>query len=275
MSTVLAPKIGDSKLHEMLSSSTPIETKGWAARWYAEMLVELFLSDEAKLRVDSFDELSLGNKIKEISCDTSKEIIDALYTIESIGNQATHFKLDRNLDHSKIDIAVGKALGLFDFILIDLFKDGGLVKTPNTARLLSTLLPSIRVNVLQSLVNLDSIDNEYDAGVFHKYLLALTKNGQREKARRLLKKLKKKNVLNEDQYQWWERSVNAIHGDLANLPIAKKIEDCKRNFSNVLSTMSKSDKEANSKFIKIINTMLDKVDASDMEELVGDKILLI
>ncbi|WP_318417660.1 hypothetical protein [Photobacterium leiognathi] len=275
MSTVLAPKIGENKLEEMLSLDTPIETKGWAARWYAEMLVELFLSEDAKLRVSNFEDLSLGDKIKEISSDTSKEVLDALYTIENIGNQATHFKLDRELNDSEVQVAVEKAISLFDLILIDLFKDGGLAKTPNTAKLLSTLLPSIRVNVLQALVNLKSIETEYEAGVFHKYLLALVKNGQREKARRLLKKLKKSNVLNAYQYDWWEDSVNTIYRDLDNLPIAKNIEDCKRNFNNVLSSMSEDDKEENHKFIKIVSTMLDKVDASEMGDLVGDKILLI
>lgn len=275
MSTVLAPLIGENKVKEMLSEETPIETKGWAARWYAEMLVELFLSDEAKQRNDRFQTLSLGDKIKEITNDTSKEIVDYLYTIENIGNQATHFNLNRKLNETEIKKAIEMATGLFDLILIDQLKNGGLAKTYSTARLFSTLLPSIRVNVLQSLVNTDSFNSEYDCEVLHKYLLALVKNNQRDKARRFLNRMLKNKLINQPHYKFEEKSINAISDDLTNLPIAKRIEDCKRNFNNVLATLSDEEKHLNKKLIKTISTMLDKVTPSEMGDFVGDKIILI
>ncbi|MBW3781724.1 hypothetical protein GL270_10770 [Aeromonas veronii] len=275
MSTILAPKIGRNRVNEMLSPDSSLETKGWAARWYAEMLIELFLSKEAKLEDNKFEDLSLGDKIQRIKNHTSQDVIDALFFIEEVGNKATHFKLNRELALSDVEKAVSKATSLFDLILVDIFKDGGLGLTYNTARLFSTLLPSIRVNVLQELVNLSCLESEYDVMVLHKYLLALTKNGQREKARRLIRKLKKKEVIEEFQFEFWEKSINAIYADLDNLPIPKKIEDCQRNFLSVLASMDDEEKEMNSRFIHLVQVMYDKVAPSEMGSLVEDKLLLI
>ncbi|CAO1659772.1 hypothetical protein NYA30BAC_00677 [Halomonas sp. NYA30] len=274
MSTVLSPKVGENRLSEMLSDEIAIETRGWAARWYAEMLIELFLSDGAKSKSEKFSTLSLGDKIKEISPYYSKSIIDDLYTIEHVGNQASHFNSEREVAEDEVSVAVNKAVRLFDLILIDELKISGLENTPNTATLLSTTLPSIRVNVLREFVNLESIDNEYEMAVLDKYLLALVKNGQREKARRLTKKLLKKSVLNDFQYKCLENKINIIHSNLDSLPVAKSIEDCKRNFEDVLASMSPDELEKNANFIRLLKIMYNSVTPSDFGEAKGNTVYL-
>lgn len=277
MSTILTPKVGENRVSEMTSPDTSFDTKCWAARWYAEMIVDLFLSNEAKLRIDNFEKLSLGDKVKEISTTFSKELIDALYLIENLGNKGSHFKINSTVSEKDAETAVNTAIGLFDLILFDLFKNGGLAKTPNTARLFSTFLPSIRSNVLSMLIDFSSFDkeSEFDVALLQKYLLALTKNNQREKARRLIKRLYKKSVINDFQYEFWEKTINQISGNLSELPVPKSIEDCKRNFDDVLSSMDEADKEYNSRLIDIFNILLDKVEPSEMGDLVGDVVFAV
>lgn len=272
MSTVLAPKVGENRLNEMLSGSIAIETRGWAARWYAEMLVELFLSYEAKSKNEAFFALSLGEKIKEITPFYSKSIIDDLYIIEHIGNQASHFNSDRKISEKDVTKAVEKAIRLFDLILIDELKRSGLDNTPNTATLLSTTLPSIRINILNEFVSTTSLESEYDVAVLDKYLLALVKNGQREKARRLTKKMLSKSVLSEYQYMYWEDKINIIHSNLSSLPIAKSIEDCKRNFEEVLSSLTPIELEKNANFIRLLKAMYANVIPSDFGETKGNTV---
>lgn len=276
MSTILTPKYGESRIKEMTSIDTSPDTKCWAARWYAEMVIDLFLSKAASERVENFEKLSLGNKIKEISTEYSNRLIDALYFIESHGNEASHFSRDI-ITSETADKVVDKAITLFDLILVDLFKDNGLAKTPNTARLFSTFTPSIRANVLNQLLDFNSLDNscEHDMGILHKYFLALTKNNQRDKARRLLYKLKKQNKITQDQFQYWEESINKISSNINNLPIPKNISDCKRNFDNVLSSMDIQERELNSQLIEIFNTLLDSVTPSEMDNLLGDQVFLV
>lgn len=272
MSTILAPKIGENRVSEMTSPDTSFDTKCWAARWYAEMIVDLFLSNEAKLRRDNFEKLSLGDKIKEISLDFSKELIDSLYLIENLGNKGSHFRRDSDVSEKDAEQAVNTAISLFDLILFDLFKNGGLARTPNTARLFSTFLPSIRSNVLSMLIDFDAFDkeSEYDVALLKKYLLALTKNNQREKARRLIKRLQKKSAIAKFQYDFFEKTINEIAERLSKLPIPKSIEDCKRNFDDVISSMGEEDKRCNARLIDIFNILLNKVTPSEMGDLAGD-----
>ncbi|MFT5594290.1 MAG: hypothetical protein ACI8SR_002679 [Oceanicoccus sp.] len=274
MSTILSPKVGENRLSEMTSPDTTPETKCWAARWYAEMMVELFLSDTAKQKKKDFESLSLGNKIKEISEEYSEKLISSLYLIEDLGNQASHFKKGRAITEAESIKAVENAIGLFDLILVDLFKNQGLAKTLNTAKIFSTFLPSIRVNVLAKLLDFSKFDNnsEYDIGVLHKYLLALTKNGQREKARRLIKKLLKKETIDQDMFTYWENSINVISNNSKNLPIPKSIEDCKRNFDDVLIILSNEDLSENSRLIEIFNILLESVTPSEMGDLIGNQL---
>lgn len=277
MSTILAPKIGENRISEMTSPDTSFDTKCWAARWYTEMIVDLFLSNEAKLRNDNFEKLSLGDKIKEISLDFSKELIEALYLVENLGNKGSHFRIASVVTEKDAEQAVNTAISLFDLILFDLFKNGGLARTPNTARLFSTFLPSIRSNVLCMLIDFDAFDkkSEYDVALLKKYLLALTKNNQREKARRLIKRLYKKSTIDKYQYEYFESTINIIAEKISELPIPKSIEDCKRNFDDVISSMEEDDKRCNSRIIDIFNILLNNVIPSEMGDLAGDLVFSV
>jgi hypothetical protein len=269
----LVPKVGEHRLYDLLSENTSLETKASTARWYAEMMIDLFFSAKRKkeLGESKFNNLSLGDKIKIIKPEYSSDLIDALNLIKQFGDIASHYKPERSIDEKNVKKIIEKALSLFDFVLIDLMKDRGIRKTEVTATLFSTFLPSIRIRVLRSITDLSSIkgDSDNDMFLLDKLVLALTKNGESKKAFRILEKLKKEEKIGEYHFDFCAEKIDIIQCKIDDgiLPIPENISDCKRNFEDVLGQMSDVEKSGNKELIDVFNTMLDQVEPSQM----GDK----
>jgi hypothetical protein len=266
----LAPKVAEHRLYDLFSEKTSFETKASTARWYAEMMIDLFFSKESKKIVgkENFIKLSLGEKLKHIKQTSSKELIDSLNFIKQFGDEASHYKPDNILNKKDVDKVIEKALSLFDFALIDLIKDGGIGKTPITARLFSTFLPSIRVRVIRSIIDINSVrgDSDNDMALLDKLLLALTKNGEGKKAIKLLEKLKKKGNIGIEHVDFWKKKIQTIQSKIEEgiLPIAENISDCKRNFYDVYEEMTENERNENKDLIEVFNIMLDQIEPSDM-----------
>lgn len=269
----LVPSAGQHRLYDLTSENTSAETKASTARWYAEMMIDLFFSGKGKSRVgtEKFNRLSLGEKIKILKEDYSNELIDALNLIKQFGDMASHYHPGRELDSKSVESIIKKSLSLFDFALIDLMKDNGIRKTEVTATLFSTFLPSIRVRVLKEIIDFASLrgDSDNDMFLLDKLVLALTKNGEAKKAIRLLEKLKKQEKIGDYHVSFWREKIEIIQGkiDEGVLPIPENISDCKRNFDDVFSQLSDEEKAENQNLIEVFNTMLDQVEPSQM----GDK----
>lgn len=270
----LVPKVGHHRLYDLVSEKTSLETKASTARWYAEMMIDLFFSANAKEKVgeDKFNKLSLGEKIKILREWCSDELIDALNLIKQFGDIASHYNPSKTIKESEVNKIIVKALSLFDYALIDLMKDGGIRKTEVTAVLFSTFLPSIRVRVLSSILDLSDIKGNSDNDMFllDKLLLALTKNGEGKKAQKLLSKLRKEEKIGDYHLRFWLEKLEVIQGkiDEGILPIPENISDCKRNFDDVLSQLTSFEKAENQALIDVFDTMLSQVEPSDM----GDKV---
>ena len=273
MSEHLVPKVGEHRLYDLFSEKTSLETKASTARWYAEMMIDLFFSEKGKeeLGEDKFNSLPLGDKIKIIKPYVSIELINSLNHIKQFGDIASHYKPGRTIKEEEVNNIVEKSLLLFDFALIDLLKDGGLRATEVTGTLFSTFLPSVRVRVLRKIINLNDINYRSDDDMYHldKSVLALTKNGEISKALRILEKLRKNNQIDENCVSFWKEKLSLIQEKIDEdiLPIPKNISDCKRNFDDVISLMSSEEKKANEKLINVFNIMLDQIEPSEM----GDK----
>lgn len=269
----LIPHAGQHRLYDLQSESTSLEAKASAARWYAEMMIDLFFSVQGKeeLGEEAFNRLSLGDKIKKIRPHYSQQLIDSLNLIKQFGDMASHYKPDRILDEKDVANVIDKSLSLFDFALIDIMKDRGIRKTEVTATLFSTFLPSIRIRVLKEILDLQSVKGDCDDDMFllDKLVLALTKNGEAKKAIRTLESLKKKERIGDYHINFWKEKVDIIQGKIEEgvLPIPQNISDCKRNFEDVLRQLSEEDKIKNEELIQVFNTMLAQVEPSKM----GDK----
>lgn len=277
----LIPRVGQHRLYDLTSENTSAETKASTARWYAEMMIDLFFSERGKSIVGDkkFNSLSLGEKIKIIKEFHSSELIDALNIIKNFGDKASHYYPDRKIDTREVEKIIEKSLSLFDYVLIELMKDGGIRKTEVTATLFSTFLPSIRVRVLKKIINFESLrgDSDEDMFLLDKLFLALTKNGEGKKAIRLLHKIKSKENISDYHVDFWMEKINLIQKKINEnlLPIPKNIADCKRNFNDVLSQLTEEEKDKNSILINVFNTMLDQVEPSEMGEMQPNLIILM
>lgn|GEM_PF-1848501 len=272
------PLEGKNCFYDMISNENSFEAKANASRRYAEMIISLFLTSEIKLEKnsDKFNAKSLGNKIRSLQKYYDNKIIQSLYFIKSIGDKGSHYNVNNKLTEKEIIKVVEVSLGLFELILIDYFKKTRLDKTYNTARIFSTLFPNVRVNILSKLINLKQIKNRYDEEVLHKYLLALVKSGRKNKAYRVLDEAKK-NGINDNLYIQEKDSIRIIlEGMNKNeLPIPQKIEDCKRNYNEVLKTLDCHEMEDNNRLITIMDTLLKQIEPSKMGDKIPDQLYIL
>lgn len=281
MENHLIPKVGEHRLYDLTSEKTSAETKASAARWYAEMMIDLFFSHDAKknLGETEFNRLALGEKIKLLKKPGTENLVNSLNLIKEFGDKASHYLPGRTIEKKHVTNVINKALELFDFALIDLMKDGGIRKTEFTAKLFSTFLPSIRVRVIKSVLDIGSIDPGSDDDMFllDKLLLAQVKNGEGKKSLKLLDKLQKESRLPRSHVEFWKMKLRKIQGkmDLGVLPIPENISDCRRNFEDVLAQMSASEKIENSDLIMVFETMLAQIKPSEMGGKVPDLMILM
>lgn len=273
------PKKGEHRLSEMLSEHSSLETKANASRWYVEMMIDLFLSKELKVSLSEqeFKKLRLNDKIEKIKQYYDKDIIDTLYLIKSVGDKGSHYSSDTTLNKKEIDTIVNKATNLFTLILIDHIRKVPLEKTFNRAVIFSTLLPSIRENVLYSLINFKQIKTEKDYALLDKYILACTKNNRINHITKKLKELNKNNIIDSVFYNFQLKSIKAIEEGMKKneLPIPKNMKDCKRNLNSVINKLDQNEINDNQELIDIMNILLENVQPSKIESFKENQVYVI
>ena len=270
------PKVAHHRIFDLLSESTSKETKLATCRWFVEMIIDVFFSDFLIKNVGEKKCLSMNlyNKIKVIK--ESEHFNDAIgLTMDEIrlkGNSGAHYNHDLP---SEIEIQeiITKCLRIFDLLLIDWFEKNRFDKTQNTAVILSTLLPSIRVRVISHFCKIENISSNYDKALFHKLLLAHVKNNDVKLAKELLSSAKESSKIDDNEYLFELESIDKIAVKMkVSLPVAKNLSDSKRNFSEVISTLDNQDKDLNSGLIEIISRLLEQISPSDMGDLKGSQV---
>lgn len=272
----LIPHQASHRIADLLSDNSSDETKAQTARWFAEMMIKDFLSDEFT-GDENHKKLSLGELISKLRGRFDKKIIDALILIKEFGDKSSHYNPDIKVSSDDSKKAVNAALGLFPLLIIDHLKKTPLDFHPDRAIILSTTLPKIRLKVLNELISFDEINNDYQIGLLHKWCLACVKNGEREKARRKLYSLLKNGKIQEDIYDFETKTINEIAERMANneLPVAKTHGDFTRNFADVISKLSDASKESNAKLIGLLDCMARNIQPSEMGELRGMQIFIV
>lgn len=275
MKGYVTPIKAQHRLYDLMSDKTSSEAKLNAARWYAEMMIDLFFSEDIKSQLGNikFNKLSLLEKINKLKeSNPPAGLIDTLYYVKDFGDQGSHYSSTPiAFTEIQIENTIKKALGLFDMALYETLKDGKIAETPSTATILSTFLPATRARVLEKLIDFKNFDctSEFDAGLLDKYLMALLKDNKKNKAFKKIDSLLKANLITPADSKYLKDKLNIINKDIINgtLPIAKDISDCKRNFNHCISNLSDIEKEKNSKLINIFNIMLEQAEPSSMEGL--------
>lgn len=136
-SSRLTPKSAEPRLSDLFSETISTTSKGNAARFYAEMMIDLFLSERLKseLNTGSLEKLTLGDQIRAISSYTDSAIIDALWRIKEFGDKASHYSHHYILTIADADSSVEDAVGLIVQILTDELLQNPLNSYPGRATL--------------------------------------------------------------------------------------------------------------------------------------------
>jgi hypothetical protein len=272
----LIPHQASHRIADLLSDNSSNETKAQTARWFAEMMIKDFLSDEFT-EGGNHKELSLGELISKLNGRLDSKIIDALNLIKEFGDKASHYNPDIKLSSSDSKKAVDAAFDLFPLLIINHLRKSPLNSHPDRATLLSTILPKIRLKVLDELINFDDISNDYQVELLHKWCLACVKNGGREKARRKLNSLLKNGKISKEICDFETRTINEIAKRMTNneLPTPKTHRDFARNFADVTSKLNDASKEFNAKLIGLLDGMARNIQPSEMGGLRGMQLFIV
>lgn len=272
----LIPSQAAHRAADILSPDASDETKAQTARWFAEMMTKDFLSRELPKDVDCHN-MSLGELIDALLGRVDGSVIDSLRFIKELGDKASHYHPQRRITKEEAVKAVKASLGLYQMILVDHLKKHPLNLHPDRATLLSTLLPSIRLEVLTCLIVKVDFDSEHNKVLLHKWCLACVKSGKRDKGRRKLRQLVNQNRIDKEFAAYEERSMNEIAERMKNdeLPVPKNHSDFARNFADVKRGLNKESVDFNRTLIELLEGMAKDVEPSDMAHYKGMQMFLV
>lgn len=277
-STSLTPKLAEPRLADLFSETVSAASKGNAARFYAEMMIDLFLSARLKSEIgtDQFETIPLGGQIQEISSYTHSKIIDTLWRIKDFGDKASHYSPGRALTDAEADAAVEDAVGLIVLILANELIEKPLDACNGRATLFSTILPKARGQVLANLLNeCPPSDDQYYRFLLHKHGLALAKSGRLNAARRNLDHLLKKGRIDQAFHDEELEALWLLDKSIKypGQPIAQRMEDVARNFEAVRQSMTDDEAKENERLIGILGTLVNDVIPSGFNHRVTQLLL--
>lgn len=276
------PAIIKDHYFDMHHSDTSKWARANAARRYSEAMIDMFLSDEIKNQIgeDKYYKMRLSEVLQKLEKGITPDLQRTLEFIKDIGDKGSHAGRKKSAPNEQ---EVNKAVSLASYELLPLIihnyfaNQVSFFSIDGGPKLFSALLPSIRVYVLEKLIDFRSkkllVESNLDKNLLHKYVLATYKNGQREKIRRRLRELKNKSRISEDLYIAFCKTIENLDNNISKLPIPKTMQDSKRNFDNVLDQMDEEGKKNNKRLIEMINKLLSDYTPSKMGNLEGDYIM--
>jgi len=274
----LTPKNAEPWLSDLFSDTISAASKGNAARRYAEMMIDLFLSDRLKEDIGEaeFRRLFLGDHIQRITPYMPAKIIEALWHIKDFGDKASHYSPDRNVTREEASKAVQAALGLIDLILTQELTERPLDASACRATIFSVIFPGVRERVLANLLKeCDPTAGDYYLFLVSKYSLALLKSGKFNKARRNLDELLKKDSINKDFHEAQLESMKLVAESIRypGQPIPKRMEDVARNYAHVRGSLGEVDLKTNQRLLRILETLVNNVVPSGNAAAVAEQVL--
>lgn len=274
----LTPKNAEPWLLDLFSDTISAASKGNAARRYAEMMIDLFLSDRLKQEIgeEEFRRLSLGDHIQQIRPYTPPKIIEELWRIKEFGDKASHYSPNRNVTHEEANTAVKASLGLIDLILTQELIERPLNVPPCRATIFSVIFAGVRERVLANLLKECSpVAGDYYLFLVNKYSLALVKNSKFNKARRNLDELLKKGSIDEAFHEDQLESIKLVAGSIRypGQPIPKRMDDVARNYAQVRRSLGEADLKANRRLLGILDTLVNNVVPSVNAAAVAERVL--
>ena len=251
------PESGHNILTDMLSETTSLQTKAWAARRLTEQMVSVFLYEDADPGQTN-KKPSLGEMIDKIKLTCGSEILSAIREIKEIGDKASHYSKEYEISQKSVERVASLTLDLFSMILTQKCKSHNILKLDNySLYIFSTLYPSVREKVLSALIDFNGpFDSREKYTFLEKYGKAAAKAGRLKQASRRFDKLAKQGQISHSFYVEMKESMRMLDDQRAYLPTANDIATCRRNFEEAMKTLSDSVKSENAQLIDIINRLL-------------------
>lgn len=266
---ILYPSIANHRVSELLSENISNETKAHISRWYAEMMIKEFLSDQ--FPTIDYKKKSLSELIAILRGLVDCKIINSLNLIKDFGDKASHYDSDINITSEQALKAVNETINLYLLIILDELKKRDLFYHSDRATLISVLLPSMRVKIYSELIDFSS--KEINLGLLWKWSLACLKDDNINKARRKLQLLKKNGVITEGILNEYDADLKVINAAKKNdeLPIPANRADFARNLQDLLSSgkISSESRQINNRLISILLSMAKNIEPSSMKHYKG------
>lgn len=267
----MIPLAGKEHYSDMTSTASKF-AKANAARRFAEMIVDEFLSKDLKSKVGNqvYDKMEFYKKLEAIKNSITREMFNALISVKSIGDRGSHHGDGKNLNEQEVNKAIDIASNdLIPLIFHNYFSKVGFFSIDYGPKIFSTLNPSLREQVLFMLIDFRSKKqiavNNIEKNLLHKYVIACHKNGNREKIRKKLRDLYSKSRIDKTLFDAFSKTIENFDLAKDTLPIPTLMEDSKRNFLSVLDSMDEDDCKKNKELIEIISSLLDGIHASEMK----------
>lgn len=276
MEEFLYPKRAEQRIVELLNPVTSIETKASICRWYLEMMiVKFFIDNLAEENQDKIkSQKNLKNKIEMLRKHDAinERTFNTMEYLREKGNIGTHYDDVVNISESEAKEIVTKALSLFDEVILSFFEKHR-YDYHMTPTLFSVLTPIFRErvllayfsNVLDSYDQIDSKDH-YIHLLIEKIALANVKkkDSKFEETQTFLQKYRDLGWIDDFSFKLYLERSKRIFLTKNNWPVANNLNECRLNFNNVMEQLKRMNVlKENQKFISILETLLDQVDASE------------
>ncbi|HDF2327451.1 TPA: hypothetical protein PC537_000989 [Morganella morganii] len=266
---ILYPSKANHRIGELFSKDLSNESKAHIARWYAEMMIKEFLSDQ--LECENVDKKSLSELIDILKNKISFEIINSLNLIKDFGDKASHYNPNVIITDKQVEKVVHETINLYLLIIIDELKKRDLFYHRDRATLISVLLPSMRVKIYAEFIDFSS--KNINLELLWKWSLACLKNNNLNKATRKLQELEKKGLISRYDFDRIRNDLSRLNVAKNNdeLPIPNNREDFARNLNDLLvnGKISEDSRLINERLLNILLSMADNIEPSSMMHYKG------
>lgn len=188
-----------------------------SVRQYVEGVIDLLLKDNIISHLkpnEIYEGINWGRKIKCLHDNYDQNIANSIQEIFRIGGEGSHF--NGKVSESELKKITGAAVHIVEDIFVKYFLSSEhKLGCENIFTIFSMLPLKHRIYILEKL--LDDPDNACNRNVIDRLSLAYVKNGDNEKATKLLDRALKEKTIDNSFYIHKIKSLNALNKNLEEL----------------------------------------------------------
>lgn len=170
------------------------------------------------------------------------KVINRVMTIKRIGNKAAHEGIKAKANKATIESSLKTIQDFSIEIFVAYFKRFGFHNSNDFLwgpTIISTLPPIYRIKIFEKYIKFNN-----ELLIIDKLSMAYLKNYEEKKAIAFLKECLNNKYIDEDDYYNLIEKLQILSISLERFPIAKNIEESKKNFTNLLSIIPKEQRKS-------------------------------